>query len=89
MAEVLLSDWTLTAFMQREEERRRREQTEVAVISPHKEIPRSTEPLRNEWTIAALQQRFAALEQRIATLEQIVGEQRRKEQAEAASVAPR
>jgi hypothetical protein len=89
MAEVLFSDWTLTAFMQREEERRRKEQPEAAVISPNRETPRSAEPLRNEWTIAALQQRFAALEQRINNLEQIVGEQSRKEQAEAASAAPR
>jgi hypothetical protein len=89
MKEVLLSDWTLAAFMQRDEERRRKEQTEAAVISPNKEMLRSTGPLRSEWTIAALQQRFAALEQRIANLEQIVGEQRRKEQVAAAGVAPR
>jgi hypothetical protein len=85
--EVLLSDWTLSAFMQREEERRRKEQAKVAVIQTQKEMQR-TEPLRSEWTIAALQQRFSALEQRIAALEQIVGEQRRNEQAEAASIAP-
>jgi hypothetical protein len=89
MKEVLLSDWTLAAVMQREEERRRKEQTEAAVVSPRKEMQRSTEPLRSEWTVAALQQRFTALERRIVSLEQIVGEQRGKEQAEAASVAPR
>ncbi len=89
MKEVLPSDCTPTAFTQREEERRRKEQTEAAVIPPHKEMLRSTEPLRSEWTIAALQQRFTALEQRIATLEQMAGEQRKKEQAESASVAPR
>jgi hypothetical protein len=89
MKEVLLSDWTLAAFNQREEERRRKEQTEAAVTPPQKQMQRSTEPLRSEWTIAALQQRFAALEQRIATLEQMAEEQRRKEQAKGASVAPR
>jgi hypothetical protein len=89
MNKVHLSDWTLAAFMQREEERRRKEQTGAAVISPREEPLRSAEPLRSEWTIAALQQRFVALEQRIATLEQVVQAQRINEQAEAAGVAPR
>jgi hypothetical protein len=89
MKEVLLSDWTLAACMQREEERRRREQAEAAVAPLQKQMQRSTEPLRSDWTIAALQKRFAALEQRIDTLEQMVGEQRSKDQAEAPGVAPR
>lgn len=89
MKEVLLSDWTLAAFMQREEDRRRKEQTEASVAPPPKQMPRSAEPLRSEWTIAALQQRFVGLEQRIANLEQMLEEQRRKEQAEAPRAAPR
>ncbi|WP_424360726.1 hypothetical protein [Methylocystis parvus] len=89
MKEVLLSDWTLAAFMQREEERRRKEQTEAPVAPLQKQTQRSAEPLRSDLTIAALQKRFVALEQRIETLEQMVGERRRKEPAEAPAVAPR
>lgn len=88
MKEILLSDWTLAAFEQREEERRRKEQREAAFAAPQEAMQRGNETLRSDWTIAALQKRFAALEQRIAALEQREEEQRRKERAEAARVPP-
>lgn len=88
MKEILLSDWTLATFKQREEERRRKEQREAALAAPQEGMQRSSETLRSDWTIAALQKRFAALEQRIAALEQREEEQRRKERAEAARVPP-
>jgi len=70
MNEILLSDWTLAAFKQREEERRRRQQNEAAPVPSNKEAPRGNETLRSDWTIAALQKRFTTLEQRLAALEQ-------------------
>ncbi len=88
MKEILLSDWTLAAFRQREEERRRKEQREAAFAAPQEGMQRGNETLRSDWTIAALQKRFAALEQRIAALEQREEEQRRKERAEATRVPP-
>lgn len=89
MNEILLSDWTLGAFKQREEERRKRERDEAALTPPKEEMQRDNESLRSEWTIAALQKRFAAMEQRLAALEQREEEQRRKERAEAALAPPR
>lgn len=70
MNEILLSDWTLAAFKQREEERRMKQQNEAAPVPPNKEEPRGDETLRSDWTIAALQKRFTTLEQRLAALEQ-------------------
>jgi hypothetical protein len=45
--------------------------------------------LRSEWTIAALQKRFAALEQRLASMEQREEERQRSERVEAAARARR
>lgn len=95
MSKILLSDWTLAAFKQREEERRReenprgREQVDAAPFAPAEAAPRENETLRSEWTIAALQKRFAALEQRLATVEQREEERRRSELVEAAARARR
>ena len=84
MNDILLSDWTLAAFKQREEERRRKEREEAARVTTKEETPRSSEASRPDWTVAALQKRFAALEERLAALEQREEERHRKEQAEAA-----
>ena len=84
MNDILLSDWTLAAFKQREEERRRREREEAARVTTKEETPRSSEASRPDWTVAALQKRFAALEERLASLEQREEERHREEQAEAA-----
>jgi len=95
MSTTLLSDWTLAAFNQREEERRReenlrgREQVDAAPFAPAEALPRDNETLRSEWTIAALQKRFAALEQRLAAVEQREEERRRSERVEAAARARR
>lgn len=95
MSKTLLSDWTLAAFKQREEERRReenlrgREQVDTAPFAPAEAAPRESEILRSEWTIAALQKRFAALEQRLAAMEQREEERRRSERVEAAARARR
>ena len=102
MSKTLLSDWTLAAFKQREEERRReenrrgREQVDAAPFAPAEAAPRENETLRSEWTIAALQKRFAALEQRLAAVEQREAaveqreeERRRSELVEAAARARR
>ncbi|MBG0799137.1 hypothetical protein IYX23_15810 [Methylocystis sp. L43] len=51
--------------------------------------PRDNETLRSEWTIAALQKRFAALEQRLAAVEQSEEERRRSDLVEAAARARR
>lgn len=88
MNEILLSDWTLAAFKQREEERRRKQQNEAAPVSPNNEAPRGNETLRSDWTIAALQKRFTALEQRLAALEQREEERRLKELIEATARVP-
>ncbi len=88
MNEILLSDWTLEAFSQGEEERRRKEQSEAPIVSSQNEKPRSSETLHGDWTIAALQKRFSTLEQRIATLERREEAQRRREAAEAANISP-
>jgi hypothetical protein len=95
MSKTLLSDWTLVAFKQREEERRREEnrrgraQVDAAPFAPAEAPPRENETLRSEWTIAALQKRFAALEQRLAAVEQREEERRRSERVEAAARARR
>ncbi len=95
MSKTLLSDWTLAAFKQREEERRReenlrgREQVDAAPFAPAEAAPRENEILRSEWTIAALQKRFSALEQRLAAVEQREEERRRSELVEAAARARR
>ncbi|MCQ4191588.1 hypothetical protein [Methylocystis suflitae] len=95
MSKTLLSDWTLAAFKQREEERRReenlrgREQVDAVPFAPAEAAPRENETLRSEWTIAALQKRFAALEQRLAAMEQREEERRRSERVEAAARARR
>jgi len=95
MSKTLLSDWTLVAFKQREEERRggenRRvtEQVRAASRAPAEAPPRDNELLRSEWTIAALQKRFAALEQRLASMEQREEERQRSERVEAAVRARR
>ena len=95
MSTTLLSDWTLAAIKQREEERRReenlrgREQVDAAPFAPAEALPRDNETLRSEWTIAALQKRFAALEQRLAAVEQREEERRRSERVEAAARARR
>jgi len=95
MSKTLLSDWTLVAFKQREEERRggenRRvtEQVRAASRAPAEAPPRDNELLRSEWTIAALQKRFAALEQRLASMEQREEERQRSERVEAAARARR
>ncbi|MGJ0451637.1 MAG: hypothetical protein ACR65T_00160 [Methylocystis sp.] len=95
MSTTPLSDWTLAAFKQREEERRReenlrgREQVDAAPFAPAEAAPRENEMLRSEWTIAALQKRFAALEQRLAAVEQREEERRRSERVEAAARARR
>ncbi|CCJ08015.1 Hypothetical protein BN69_2564 [Methylocystis sp. SC2] len=95
MSKTLLSDWTLAAFKQREEERRREEnrrgraQGDAARLAPAEAPPRDNETLRSEWTIVALQKRFAALEQRLAAMEQREEERRRSERVEAAARARR
>jgi hypothetical protein len=95
MSKTLLSDWTLVAFKQREEERRGeerrrvREQVHTASFAPAQAPPRDSETLRSEWTIAALQKRFAAMEQRLAAVEQREDERRRSERVEAAAHARR
>jgi hypothetical protein len=95
MSKTLLSDWTLAAFKQREEERRReenlrgRKQVDTAPFAPAEAAPRENEILRSEWTIAALQKRFAALEQRLAAMEQREEERRRFERVEAVARARR
>lgn len=83
MSRILLSDWTLTAFQQREEERRRRAQEAIAPFPADEAAPSAKETLRSEWTIIALQKRFAALEQRLAALEQREEERRQVEFAAA------
>jgi len=88
MKEVPLSDWTLVAFKQREEERRRKEQDEADRVSPIEEMQSNKEMLRSDGTIAALQKRFTAIEQRLAALEQRDEERRRKEQDELAHATP-
>jgi hypothetical protein len=95
MNEILLSDWTLAAFKQREEERRRKQRNEAAPLPPNKEAPRGNETLRSDWTIAALQKRFTTLEQRLAALEQRFAalqqreeERRLKELSEATARVP-
>lgn len=85
MSKILLSDWTLVAFKQREEERRKREQGETAPLPPATATPRANETLRSEWTIAVLQKRFAALEQRLAAQEQREEARRQSELREAAA----
>lgn len=70
MNEILLSDWTLAAFKQREEERRKNQQNGAAPVPSNIEAPRGNETLRSDWTVAALQRRFTALEQRLAALDQ-------------------
>ncbi|WP_148043019.1 hypothetical protein [Methylocystis hirsuta] len=95
MSTTLLSDWTLAAFKQREEERRREEnrrgraQVDAASLAPAEAAPRENEMLRSEWTIAALQKRFGALEQRLAAVELREEERRRSELVEAAARARR
>lgn len=85
MSKILLSDWTLVAFKQREEERRKRERGEMAPLPPAAATPRANETLRSEWTIAVLQKRFTALEQRLAALEQREEARRQSELREAAA----
>ncbi len=80
MKEGFLSDWTLDAFEQREDERRSKERDEAARVRPSEEKQRSNEI--GEWTVAGLQKRFAAIEQRLAALEKREEEPRRKEQPE-------
>jgi hypothetical protein len=70
MMHILLSDWTLDAFKQREEERRGKEQAEAALV-PLEEV-RSNVILLSDWTLDAFKQREE--------------ERRSKEQAEAALV---
>ena len=95
MSKTLLSDWTLAAFKQREEERRGEEsrpgteQVNTAPFAPAEAPPRDNDTLRSEWTIAALQKRFAALEQKLAAVEQREEERRRSELVEAAARARR
>ena len=82
MKESFLSDWTLVAFKQREEERRRKERDEAARVRSNEEKQRGNEILRSEWTVLALQKRFVALEQRLTALEQREEERCQKEQPE-------
>jgi hypothetical protein len=82
MKESFLSDWTLVAFKQREEERRRKERDEATRVRSNEEKQRGNEILRSEWTVAALQKRFVALEQRLTALEQREEDRRQKEQPE-------
>lgn len=80
MKEGFLSDWTLDAFEQREDERRSKERDEAARVRPSEEKQRSNEI--GEWTVAALQKRFIAIEQRLAALEKREEKPRQKEQPE-------
>lgn len=82
MKEGFLSEWTLDAFEQREEERSRTERDEAARVRSSEEKQRSNEILCGEWTVAGLQKRFAAIEQRLAALEKREEEPRQKEQPE-------
>ncbi|MGA3061996.1 MAG: hypothetical protein ABSD90_02075 [Methylocystis sp.] len=72
---ILLSDWTLAAVKQREEERRRKAQAERAPIAlkPREENQRGEGILLSDWTLAAVKQREE--------------ERRRKAQAERAPIA--
>jgi hypothetical protein len=88
MNEIPHSDWTLAAFKQREEERRKKEQDEKTFARPDADIQHNNETLRCDLTIAALQKRFAALEQRLAALEQREEERLGKVRAEAAPIQP-
>jgi hypothetical protein len=89
MNDTPLSDSTLKAFMQIQAESHKNEPREAPLAPSQRVIPRNNETLRSDWTVAALQQRFAALEQRIAALEHREAEQRRKESVEAADVTPK
>ncbi|KAF2990282.1 hypothetical protein OGR47_13685 [Methylocystis sp. MJC1] len=82
MKKGFLSDWTLDAFEQREEERRSKERDEAARVRSSEEKQRSNEILCGEWTVAALQKRFAAIEQRLAALEKREEGRPQKEQPE-------
>ncbi|WP_330083072.1 hypothetical protein [Methylocystis iwaonis] len=82
MKKAFLSDWTLDAFEQREEERRSKERDEAARAQSSEEKQRGNEILCGEWTVAGLQKRFASIEQRLAALEKREGERRQKEQPE-------
>jgi len=56
---ILLSDWTLAAVKQREEERRRKAQAEPAPVAlqPGEEYQRAEGILLSDWTLAAVKQR--------------------------------
>ncbi|MBL1256921.1 hypothetical protein [Methylocystis sp. Sn-Cys] len=82
MKKAFLSDWTLDAFEQREEERRSKERDEAAHVRSSEEKQRGNEILCGEWTVAGLQKRFASIEQRLAALEKREEERRQKEQPE-------
>ena len=89
MNDTPLSNSTLKAFMQIQDERHRNEPREAPLAPSQRAIPRNNETLHSDWTVAALQQRFAALERQIAALEHREAEQRRKESVEAADVTPK
>ena len=57
--EILLSDWTLAAVHQREEERRRKAQAEPApgALQPREENQRREAILLSDWSLAAVKQR--------------------------------
>jgi hypothetical protein len=59
MKEVLLSDWTLAAVKQREEDRRRKAQAEPTPVAlkPREENQRGEAILLSDWTLAAVKQR--------------------------------
>jgi hypothetical protein len=59
MKEVCLSDWTLAAVKQREEERRRKVQAQPAVVAlkPRDEKQRGEAVLLSDWTLVAVKQR--------------------------------
>lgn len=82
MKKAFLSDWTLDAFEQREEERRSKERDEAARVRSSEEKQRGNEILCGEWTVAGLQKRFATIEQRLAALEKREEERLQKEQPE-------
>jgi hypothetical protein len=89
MSGTPLSDWTPIAYLQREEERRRRERKLGAQPSPGQERRNNDEKPLSDVTVVNLQRRFLLLEQRLAVLEQREHERQIREKFEAAAAQSR
>ena len=57
MREILVSDWTVAAFKRREEDRRKNEAAEVALVVAQDAKLRTEGILVSDWTLAALKRR--------------------------------